>query len=200
VISATDSASAAADLVTRVGALEAINHGAYVDADIQVLADAKAYADGLVMVDGVSNFDAAGSAAQALVDAKAYVDGMGYATIAQVDAKQDVITDLEEIRSGAAAGATALRSVPSEYVTETELEGKGYATIEQVDAKADELSGKINSIVEITEFEIKDLFAVWKELNIEIKNEDFKEDFEFSDEELADISNLSIDDFLKKYG
>ena len=26
------------------------------------------------------------------------------------------------------------------------------------------------------------------------------EDFEFSDEELADISNLSIDDFLKKYG
>ena len=42
--------------------------------------------------------------------------------------KQDTISDLETIRSGAAAGATALQSVPAEYVTETELEGKGYLT------------------------------------------------------------------------
>ena len=42
--------------------------------------------------------------------------------------KQDVIDDLDEIRSGASKGATALQSVPAEYVTETELDAKGYLT------------------------------------------------------------------------
>lgn len=37
------------------------------------------------------------------------------------DNKQDKITDLDAIRSGAEKGATALQSVPSEYVTESEL-------------------------------------------------------------------------------
>lgn len=54
--------------------------------------------------------------------------------------KQDVIADLADIRSGAAKGATALQSIPAEYVTETELEGKGYATTTQVNAKQDTLS------------------------------------------------------------
>jgi hypothetical protein len=45
-----------------------------------------------------------------------------------ISGKQDVISDLETIRSGAAAGATALQSIPEEYVTETELSNKGYAT------------------------------------------------------------------------
>lgn len=36
--------------------------------------------------------------------------------------KQDKITDLDNIRSGAAKGATALQSVPSNYVTTTMLE------------------------------------------------------------------------------
>ena len=98
-ISDSESAASAADLVTRVGALEAIDHDAYVDADTKVLQDAKDY-----------------------------VDGKGYATTTQVDAKQDIISDLDAIRSGAAAGATALQSVPAEYVTETELTGKGYLT------------------------------------------------------------------------
>ena len=149
-IAASDSASSAADLVTRVTALEAIDHDAYVDADTQVLADANAYADGLASnydaagaaataeqnaknyADGkfqvAGNYEDAGAAAQALADAKAYVDGKGYATTTQVDAKQDVISDLETIRSGAAAGATALQAVPEEYVTEDELTGKGYLT------------------------------------------------------------------------
>jgi hypothetical protein len=35
--------------------------------------------------------------------------------------KQDVIDDLDTIRSGATLGATALQSVPSEYITDTEL-------------------------------------------------------------------------------
>ena len=42
--------------------------------------------------------------------------------------KQDVISDLETIRAGASKGSTALQSVPSEYITETELESKGYLT------------------------------------------------------------------------
>ena len=47
---------------------------------------------------------------------------------AELDEKQTTISDLDTIRSGSAKGATALQSVPSEYVTETELVGKGYAT------------------------------------------------------------------------
>lgn len=54
--------------------------------------------------------------------------------------KQDKITDLDAIREGASKGATALQSVPSEYVTESELQGKGYATTAQVDAKQDVIS------------------------------------------------------------
>ena len=57
--------------------------------------------------------------------------------VKQIEGKQDVISDLETIRSGAAAGATALQSVPDYYVTETELAGMGYATTTQVDAKQD---------------------------------------------------------------
>ena len=45
-----------------------------------------------------------------------------------LDNKQDVITDLDTIREGASKGATALQSIPSEYVTETELNNKGYLT------------------------------------------------------------------------
>ena len=56
--------------------------------------------------------------------------------------KQDSISDLEEIRSGAAKGATALQSIPSEYVTETELEGKGYATAFALNDKVDKIPGK----------------------------------------------------------
>lgn len=39
-----------------------------------------------------------------------------------INTKQDKITDLDTIRSGAAAGATALQTIPSEYITEAELE------------------------------------------------------------------------------
>lgn len=54
--------------------------------------------------------------------------------------KQAVIDDLDDIRSGAALGATALQEVPAEYVTETELAGKNYATVDQVNAKQDIIS------------------------------------------------------------
>ena len=52
---------------------------------------------------------------------KKYVDDI-------VNQRQEEISDLETIRSNAAKGATALQSIPAEYVTESELESKGYLT------------------------------------------------------------------------
>jgi hypothetical protein len=63
-----------------------------------------------------------------------------FATESQLNNKQDVITDLDNIRQGAAKGATALQSIPSEYVTENELSAKNYATTSQVNAKQDVIS------------------------------------------------------------
>ena len=66
---------------------------------------------------------------------QSWVEDKGYITAADINVdvsdKQDVISDLDEIRSGAAKGATALQSVPEEYITETELNGKGYLTEHQ---------------------------------------------------------------------
>lgn len=56
-----------------------------------------------------------------------------------LDTKQDVISDLATIRANAAKGATALQSVPTEYVTETELTNKGYSTTSYVDQKVADL-------------------------------------------------------------
>ena len=52
---------------------------------------------------------------------KVNVDLSGYATKEELNAKQDVITDLESIRSGASKGATALQSVPSTYALKTDI-------------------------------------------------------------------------------
>ncbi len=71
-----------------------------------------------------------------------------------INTKQDKITDLDTIRSGAAAGATALQSIPSEYVTETELETR----LENIEvevslnnyytkAEVDEIVGDINYVL-----------------------------------------------------
>ena len=63
------------------------------------------------------------------IDNSQLVNGAGYVTADYHDStKQDIIDDLDEIRSGASKGATALQSVPAEYVTETELDAKGYLT------------------------------------------------------------------------
>lgn len=66
----TETASTAADLVTRVATLEAIDHEAYVAADTALETSLKGYVDG--KVDG--KFDTVGSAAQALADAKTYTN------------------------------------------------------------------------------------------------------------------------------
>ena len=148
-ISATDSASSAADLVTRVAALEAIDHDAYVDADATVLASAKEYAEGLAVnyeaagaaaqaladakADAASlyqvkgDYEAAGAAAQALADAKADAASLyqvkgNYATVEQVNAKQDAISDLAAIREGAAAGATALQESDLVFAEDADID------------------------------------------------------------------------------
>lgn len=57
-----------------------------------------------------------------------------------ISGKQDVITDLESIRDGANKGATALQEIPSEYITESELEGKNYATTSALNNKMDKVT------------------------------------------------------------
>lgn len=59
---------------------------------------------------------------------------------AEVGKKQNAITDLNAIREGASKGATALQSIPSEYVTETELANKNFATTSSLNSKADKSS------------------------------------------------------------
>lgn len=53
----------------------------------------------------------------------------------EISNKQEIISDLETIRSNAAKGATALQEVPEEYVTETELEKKITETVQHCDSK-----------------------------------------------------------------
>lgn len=49
------------------------------------------------------------------------VDLSGYVTKEELATKQDIIEDLDFIKEGANKGATALQSIPSEYITESEL-------------------------------------------------------------------------------
>lgn len=72
-------------------------------------------------------------------------DGI-WKSLSSVSLNQGSIPDLDEIRSGAALGATALQSVPSEYVTETELSGKGYATTSSMNT---ELAKKQDTISDL---------------------------------------------------
>lgn len=116
-IADSESAATAADLVTRVGALEAIDHDAYVEADKTVLGEAKTYAEGLVMTDGAAKFDAAGAAAQALTDAKA-----------DAESKYQVKGNYET--AGTAATAIEALNLPNTY------EAKGAAADAQAAAIA----------------------------------------------------------------
>lgn len=64
----------------------------------------------------------------------------------QIAAKQDKISDLDTIRSGAAKGATALQSVPPEFITETELQDKGFATRVELSTKQNKLLKFTNKV------------------------------------------------------
>lgn len=71
--------------------------------------------------------------------------GISGSTITVVG-KQDTINDLDTIRSGAALGATALQSVPSEYITDSELatELSGYTTVSDFNTG---LAGKQDTLI-----------------------------------------------------
>ena len=66
--------------------------------------------------------------------------------------KQNLITDLDDIRSGALLGSTALQNIPSEYITETELDDKKYATETQVEEIID------NVVIVANDNDIDDIF------------------------------------------
>ena len=78
--------------------------------------------------------------------------------------KQDVLNDIEDIRTGASKGATALQSVPDEYITEMELINKNYATrveIPSIDGLATEayVNQEIAKIQSYDDTEIKNQLA-----------------------------------------
>lgn len=70
-----------------------------------------------------------------------------------ISGKQDIIADLDTIRTNAAKGATALQEVPAEYVTESELDSKGYLTEHQsldnyyTKSEVDNMIGGINELI-----------------------------------------------------
>lgn len=116
-IADSESATTAADLVTRVGALEAIDHDAYKAADTKVLEDANAYADGLA-----GNYATAAQGAKADTAYQKPADGIGSA-------------DLSAAVNASLAKADAAAPQATTY-TKSEVDNKlaGYYTKAEVDA------------------------------------------------------------------
>ena len=69
-----------------------------------------------------------------------------------ISSKQDIISDLETIRSGAAAGATALQAIPDEYITEGELDGllSNSNIIKNINEQIDSISKSIEDATALT--------------------------------------------------
>lgn len=116
-IAEADTADDAASLVTRVAALEAIDHDAYVDADAEVLQDAKDYANGLA-----DNYATAAQGAKADTAYQKPADGIG-------------ADDLSEAVNASLAKAEAAAPQATTY-TKSEVDTKlaGYYTKAEVDA------------------------------------------------------------------
>ena len=82
----------------------------------------------------------------------------------EVSGKQDTIADLDQIREGAAKGATALQSVPSEYVTEGEMQSA-------LSGKVDKVSGKGLSTNDYTTTEKNKLASLQNYDDTALRNE-----------------------------
>ena len=104
------------NLMVDVAELKAIDHNAYITADITLEETLKNYTD------------------------------------IEVAKKQNIIEDLDEIRSGAALGATAVQEIPAEYITEEELADKDYTTTSQVE----EIIG--DAVIAVSDEDIDNLF------------------------------------------
>lgn len=97
-------------------------------------------------------YPSAGEYSHQMVKVTCTYNGSNFNTVLDpiMDYKQDVIDDLDNIRLGANLGVTALQSVPSEYITETELSNKGYATVSALNNKVDAINGKQLSTEDFT--------------------------------------------------
>jgi len=125
---------------TRVTALEA-SKDAYVDADAQVLADAKAYTNSLA-----SNYDAAGAADDALADAKAYTDSLANGAVADNTAAIAVLNG-----TGAGSVDAKIDAAFNDFATKVSDDNVVNTYKELIDYAADhgseftELIGVVNS-------------------------------------------------------
>ena len=96
------------------------------------------------------------------------------ATKSELNAKQDVISDLDTIRSGSAKGATALQSVPSEYATEQWVNSQGFLKEHQDIsnlATKSELATKQDTLVSGTSIKTVNGTSLLGSGNIEIAKE-----------------------------
>ena len=143
-IANNDHASDVTGLVTDVENLKKIDHDAYKGADENVLATAKSYADGLVLVDGDAKFDAAGAAAAAESAAKKYADDTfqvkgnyettGAAAQALTDAKK-YADDTFQVKGNYETAGTADAAIAALKLADT-YEAKGAAATAQAAAIA----------------------------------------------------------------
>ena len=105
---------------------------------------------------------------------KEHQDISNLATKAELATKQDVITDLDTIRSGAAKGATALQSVPSGYATEQWVNSQGFLKEHQDIsnlATKQELNTKQDTLVSGTSIKTVNGTSLLGSGNIEIAKE-----------------------------
>lgn len=139
-ISASDSASSAADLVTRVAALEGINHDAYIAADEANLTAAKKYTDDTITgLDLANTYDAKGAADTALNSAKSYADSL----VKNADGE-----NLYDTKGSAATAESNAKAYAKEYADglATNYDASGAAANALTEAKSytDTEIGKLN--------------------------------------------------------
>lgn len=128
---------------------------------------------------------------------KEEIDNKGFLTEHQdISGKQDKIDDLDSIRSGAALGATALQNIPSEYVTENELDKK----LENIEVDLSDYYTKdeVNDIVGDTNFKTIDGESIVGEGDIKIfTNENFVKYLSIIEGDIVE-NRMIIDDIKDK--
>lgn len=80
-------------------------------------------------------------------DLNGYVPKSNYNSLVNtINGKQDKISDLSDIRNGAALGSTALQEIPAEYVTESILEDKNYVTTSVLNQEIVTISDRVTRL------------------------------------------------------
>lgn len=151
----TTDGEAAAKLVGRVAALEAIDHDAYVGADETVLTNAKAYANGLVNnEDGTAKFEAVGVAAGLVSD---LANGA-------VKANTEAIAVINGTEEGSIAKAKADAIADAEAKLKAVTDTLGTAAYEDVATLEDTMDSKDATNLAAAKTYADDLFA-WEEID-----------------------------------